>query len=253
MSERKPEDCLIVAADYRPKGKRYMRKEVKEAVLKLARQLEGLGVYIKLNSILRACGFDLIDEIHNMGLRVFADLKLTDIPETMETDAILLSEYQPEILTVMCNSSVDGMARVKNALSDAKTQVLGVTVLTSLDEEECQQIYVCSTKAGVVRFARLAQLANLDGLIMSIKEVEVVAGRKELDLSINTPGVRPDWAVVKDDDQKRIGGIKESFQKGVSAIVVGRPILQAINPREAVQITLAEIKEGLEERKVTVV
>jgi orotidine-5'-phosphate decarboxylase len=247
MLERKPEDCLIVAADYRPTGTRYLREEAKEKVLKLADQLKGLRVYVKVNSILRACGFDLIDELHDMGLRVFADLKLTDIPETMETDAILLSEYQPEILTVMCNSSVEGMRRVKNALRATRTHVLGVTVLTSLDEEECQQIYVCSTRAGVVRLARLAQLAYLDGLIMSIKEVEVITKRKELNLSINTPGVRPDWALVKDDDQKRTGGIKEAFEKGVSAIVMGRPIVQAPNPREAVERTLAEIKEVLKQ------
>lgn len=249
MEKRKPEDCLIVAADFRPKGEKNFREEVRGKVLNLAKQLKGLGVYIKVNSILRACGFDLIDELHDMGLRVFADLKLTDIPETMETDGILLAEANPEIVTVMCNSSVEGMARVKNTLRNAKTQVLGVTILTSLDEDECQQIYICSTKAGVVRFARLAQLAGLDGLIMSIKEVEVATKRKELKLSINTPGVRPDWMVIKDDDQKRTGGIKEAFEKGVNAIVMGRPIVQAVDPRGAVERTLAEIAEGLKERE----
>jgi orotidine-5'-phosphate decarboxylase len=247
--DRRPEDCLIVAADYRPEGKVNFRREVSDKVLALADQLKGLGVYIKVNSILRACGYDLIADLHGMGLRVFADLKLTDIPQTMETDAILLAEYRPDILTVMCNFSVEGMARVKNALRDVNTQILGVTIMTSLDEEECQQIYICTPKAGVVRFARLAQAAHLDGLIMSIKEAEVITKRKDLHLSINTPGIRPDWAVVKNDDQKRTGGIKDAFKKGVSAIVMGRPIVEAPNPREAVEKTLTEIKEGLEEKE----
>ena len=78
----KPEERLIVAADYSPKvfgG----RKGVEEKVLSLAEELSGLGVYILINSILRAVGYNLIDKLHKLGLNVFGDLKLIDIPNTM--------------------------------------------------------------------------------------------------------------------------------------------------------------------------
>src|SRR3989344_8199421 len=120
---------LIVAADYDPR-KLGGIIGVKNEVLKLAESLKGLGVIIKVNSVLRARGYSLIEDLHGLGLRVFADLKLIDIPATMKLDGRLLREVKPDILTVMCCAGVDGMRAVRDTLPD--TEVLGVTVLTSL-------------------------------------------------------------------------------------------------------------------------
>ncbi len=251
----KPEECLIVAADYSPKAFGGT-KGVKKKVLELAEELSGLGVYIKVNSILRAVGYGFIKKLHNLGLKVFADLKLIDIPKTMQFDAEFLAEAKPDMLTVMCCAGIDGMNVVQKVVGE-KTEVLGVTVLTSLNEEECQAIFTCSTKAGVLRFARMAKLAGLGSLILSPEEVEVVKDRFELMLSLNTPGVRPEWGIVQGDDQSRVLTPKKAFLSGAKRIVMGRPITQAKandrglpqNSKEAVERTLKEIEQALEELK----
>lgn len=253
----KAEECLIVAADYSPENFGGIRG-VEEKVLNLAHDLEGLGVYIKINSILRAVGYSLITKLRNLGLKVFADLKLIDIEKTMEFDGQFLAEVKPDMLTVMCCAGIDGMNVVQKLVGE-HTEVLGVTVLTSLNEEECQGIFTCSTKAGVLRFARMAKLAGLGSLILSPKEVEVVKDRFELMLSLNTPGVRPEWAIVEGDDQEksRVLTPKKAIMAGAQRIVMGRPITQAgpneeglpQGPKEAVERTLEEIKRALEELK----
>lgn len=236
---------LIVAADYDPR-KVGGQKGVFEALNELATQLKGTGVVIKVNSALRVDGYSLILGLHRLGLKVFADLKLCDTPETMETDAALLAEYHPEFVTVMCCAGIDGMRRVQKVLGNG-TKVLGVTVLTSLDEEECQAIFTCSTKAGVLRFARMAQLAGLKDLILSPQEAEMLRKRQELMMSLNTPGIRPGWALVAQDDQQRVMTPAKAIKGGADRIVVGRPITQSKNPVDAVKRTLDEIAQAVAE------
>ncbi len=246
-----PEERLIVVADYSPKDFDGIAG-VESKVLALAEELKGLGVYIKVNSVLRAVGYGLITKLHDLGLKVAADLKLIDISNTMRTDGEMLAEVKPEILTVMCCAGIDGMNAVQKVLGDS-TEILGVTVLTSFNEEECQGIFTCSTKAGVLRFARMAQLAGLGGLILSPKEVEVLNERFELTLSLNTPGIRPEWFLTADDDQSRVLTPQKAIENGAKRIVLGRPIVLAgmnttgfpQNPREAVERTLEEIRAGL--------
>lgn len=248
---------LIVAADFSPVQYGGI-KGVEQRVLELSEDLKGLGVYIKVNSILRAIGYQLIIKLHHLKLKVFADLKLTDIENTLRTDAEMLDEVKPEIVTVMCNAGIDAMRIVQKVLGTS-TEVLGVTVLTSLDEEECQAIYCCSTKAGVLRFARLAKAANLSGLISAPKEVEMLIKKGDLKgLTFNTPNIRPAWSIIANDDQNKNRSLtpKEAISLGAERIVIGRPILLAgpnneglpQSPREAVELTLKEIQQGLEER-----
>ncbi len=233
---------LIVAADFDPRkcggvGGAHGK------VLALAEALQGMGVIIKVNSILRAYGYGLIHQLHDMGLRVFADLKLNDIPETMDTDAAMLADswHRPEIVTVMCGASSIGMRRVKDALG-ARTLVLGVTVLTSMDKPHCNAVYVTDPEETVVRLARLAFVGHADGLILSPKEVATVRAIPELgELRLVTPGIRPVWATVEGDDQKRTATPADAIRSGAERIVVGRPITQATDPRDAVQRTLEEI------------
>lgn len=236
---------LIVAADFKPDSTG--SKGVYDKVLNLAKTLEGTGVLIKINSSLRAFGYNLIGTLHDLDLKVFADLKLIDIPATMEIDGELLAESKPEIVTAMCCSGVKGLHGLQTKLPD--TEVLGVTVLTSLDEEECQSIFTCSTKAGVLRFARFAQAAGIGGLILSPMENEVIESRRfEISLSLNNPGIRPEWSLVKGDDQKRVLTPRKAIANEAKRIVIGRPITQSDNPLDAVRSTLEEIEQGLEDR-----
>jgi orotidine-5'-phosphate decarboxylase len=214
---------------------------VKAQVLALADSLHGTGVYLKVNSALRACGYDLIGEIRARGLRVFADLKLYDIGETLSTDGVLLREAKPELLTTVCTAGVTAMQMLKAELPD--TEVLGVTVLTSLKDADTQAMFTCSTEDAVMRFAQVAADAKIDGLISSAKEAAVLRAKFGLVLSLNTPAIRPTWAIVPGDDQnpERIMTPAKAIKAGADRIVVGRPIVKAEDPYEAVLRTIDEI------------
>ncbi len=158
-----------------------------------------------------------------------------------------MSFVKPEIVTVMCCAGIDGMNALKQAIGD-QTEVLGVTVLTSLNEEECQAIFTCSTKAGVLRFARMAQLAGADGLICSPHEAALLLhARRELLLEGNCPGIRPEWSLVESDDQARVMTPAKAIKAGAKRLVIGRPITGADDPKDAVLRTLEETQKALEE------
>ncbi|MBU2103947.1 orotidine-5'-phosphate decarboxylase [Patescibacteria group bacterium] len=235
-----PAERLIVAADFKPPAGNG-RHWVESRVLSLADSLKGTGVYLKLNSALRACGYDLIREIQMRDLRVFADLKLIDISETLSTDGVLLREAKPELLTTMCVSGLTAMQALKAELPD--TEVLGVTVLTSLKDADTQAMFTCQTEEAVMRFAEVAAQANIDGLISSPKEVEMLRAKFGVVLSLNTPAIRPTWAIVPGDDQNpdRIMTPAKAIKAGADRIVVGRPIVGDKNPYDAVMRTIEEI------------
>ena len=243
---------LIVAGDFKPNVSLGMT-----AILDVAQRLEAFaatlarsGVVLKFNSVLRALGFHTLGNLRQRHmLHSFPDLKLIDISETMETDAMLLAPYEPLFLTVMCCAGVKGMRKVKETLvahGSPNTIVLGVTVLTSLDDEECEAIFGAQVNPSVLKFARMALQAGIDGLILSPKEVALIRQHHEFDrLVLVTPGIRPAWAAVGADDQKRVMAPFAAILAGADCIVVGRPITQAENPADAVRWTLVEIEEGL--------
>lgn len=248
---------LIVAADFDP------RKcggiiGAQDKVKKLAEALLGLNVIIKVNSVLRANGYDLIKYLRTAGLKVMADLKLVDIPHTLDFDAAFLLEAEPEFVTVMCNAGIDGMMALQKVLS-GKIAVMGVSILTSLNEEECQLIYGCSVKAGVLKFARLAQLAGIPDLVCSPAEAEMLSKRSELSLASNTPAIRPVYSLVGMDDQEisRTMTPGKAIKAGAERLVIGRPIVEAkendkglpASPRKAVEMALREIDQAIEERR----
>ena len=142
---------------------------MKAQVLALADSLKGTRVYLKVNSALRVCGYELIDEIRSRGLRVFADLKLYDIGETLSTDGVLLREAKPELLTTVCLAGVTAMQALKAELPD--TEVLGVTVLTSLKLADTEEMFRATVEASVMKFALLAETAGLDGLICAPTDI----------------------------------------------------------------------------------
>ncbi len=239
-----PAERLIVAADFKPTASSGI-DFVRSQVLLLADKLMGTGVYLKVNSALRACGYSLISEIQLRGLRVFADLKLFDIGETLSTDGALLKEANPEILTTVCAAGITAMQALKAELPN--TEVLGVTVLTSLKEADTQAMFTCSTEEAVMRLAQIAADAKIDGLISSPKEAEVLRAKFGIVLSLNTPAIRPTWAIVPGDDQnpERIMTPAKAIQAGADRIVVGRPIVQAANPYDAVMRTIDEIDRAM--------
>lgn len=245
-----PAKRLIVAADFTPPEELspFQAIEwVRGQVLRLADDLAGKGCYLKVNSALRAVGYPLLREIQHRGLLRFADLKLVDISATLETDGAFLRLFAPELLTVMCNAHTDGMSALKKALSPA-TEVLGVTVLTTFKDAQCADVYAADVRSAVIELARLADAAGIGGLVSSGKEAPYIINEFGNNrFTLNVANIRPDWANVMGDDQaaSRKMTPSEALAAGVTRIVVGRPITQAKNRKEAVDRTIAEIATAL--------
>ena len=240
----RPEQRLIVSADFKPpKDEPKKRQWARTQVLNLADDLHGTGIGIKINSALRAIGYDLADEMHNRGLSLCADLKIFDIGETLSTDGIFLKEAAPELLTVVCFAGKAAIVALKAELPN--TEVLGVSVLTTFTDGDSVDMFDRSAESAVLHFSGLVADSGLDGLISSAKEVLALRAKFGDRFSFNTPGIRPKWAVVPGDDQKRVMTPTEAIQAGVTRMIIGRPIIQAKNRRDATMQTLDEIISAL--------
>lgn len=245
-----PSERLIVSADFKPSKDQLdsgliafplIRKWTRAQILLLADTLKGTGVCIKVNSALRALGYDLIDEIHSRGLRVFGDLKLFDIDETLSTDGVHLKEAKPELLTILCAAGSDAMRTLKTELPD--TEVLAVTVLTNQGDAYTREMHGCDLNPAVRMLAQIARSGRADGLICSAKEATMLREMFGDAFTLNTPAIRPTWAIVSGDDQnpERIMTPEKAIKAGADRVIVGRPILNAKSPYDAVMRTLEEI------------
>lgn len=184
----------------------------------------GLELYI-------AEGRRMIDALKARGKRVFLDLKLHDIPETVRRAAQVVSGFGVDLLTVHASG---GQAMLEAAVAGAGTaKVLAVTVLTSLDEADLRRDNIgVSTQEQVLTRARLAQAAGCAGVIASPLEAAAARALDGRRLMIVTPGVR---RAPTSDDQKRVATPKRAIADGADAIVVGRPIRDG-GPDEARRI-----------------
>lgn len=177
-----------------------------------------------------ANGHHGVHEVAKLGLPIFLDLKLHDIPNTVAKAVQALRSLEPAVLTV---HAAGGRAMLEEAKAAAasSTRVVGVTVLTSLDSVDLDDIGVGGTPhAQVERLAMLAKHAGLDGIVCSGHEVG--AARKLWPGGFFVvPGVRP--ANGKTADQKRVVTPQQAMHDGASILVVGRPISQAEDPDQA--------------------
>jgi orotidine-5'-phosphate decarboxylase len=174
----------------------------------------------------------------SLGVPIFLDLKLHDIPNTVGKVVAALTELEPAILTVHAAGGRAMLAAAKSA-AGARTKVVAVTVLTSLDADDLTCIGVDAVPSDqVVRLAMLARDSGLDGIVCSGDEVGTVRDLWPEGFFV-VPGVRPaggDFA-----DQKRVVTPNQAIADGASVIVVGRPITAAEDPARAI----AEIAESL--------
>jgi orotidine-5'-phosphate decarboxylase len=172
--------------------------------------------------------------------RVFVDLKLHDIPETVGRAAEVLGRLGAELLTVHAAGGVEMMRRAVAAAP--KSRVLAVTVLTSLDGAGLHAGGVdpdLSTQDVVLRRARLAEEAGCAGVIASPLELKALRAACRPDFLLVTPGVRP--ITSGGDDQKRVATALRARLDGADAVVVGRPIRDAQDPVEAARRMLQDL------------
>ena len=207
----------------------------------IARDVSGVAAGVKLGlEFFYANGDDGVLRISEHETPVFLDLKLHDIPNTVEKAVRALAHLEPAILTVHAAGGKAMMAAAK-AAAPAETKVVAVTVLTSLDRDDLASIGVDrSPAAQVKRFAELAHDAGVDGIVCS--GAEVAAARHAWpDGFFVVPGVRPAGFAV--GDQKRVVTPREAAADGASVLVIGRPITEAPNPRRAIMDIAASLEQ----------
>lgn len=227
--------------------------ELAEAV-KIAEELKGLGVTFKIGNQLgtyegwhKAVAF-----AREYGAYIFCDTKFKDIPATVEKSARAITRHQPDMFNIMADNSRAALrgavAGVESALVDydlpIRPAIIGVTVLTSISDDEAVSIYGAKAADKVMQFAEMAAEAGLDGLVCSGQEVAALrANPKTSNLLLVVPGIRPSWAAT--GDQNRVMTPREAIDAGADYLVIGRPITQPPadigSPRRAVEKILEEL------------
>ncbi len=177
-----------------------------------------------------ANGHHGVHEVQKLGLPIFLDLKLHDIPNTVAKAMQAINTLEPAIVTIHASGGRAMMEDAK-AAAGSHTKVVGVTVLTSLDDHDLSRVGVADAPdAQVARLAALAQEAGLDGIVCSGHEVKS-ARKAWKDGFFVVPGLRP--AGANTADQKRIVTPRQARDDGASVLVIGRPITKAEDPDAA--------------------
>lgn len=229
-----PGDRLIYALDH----------PSHDAALAMVARLGDAVSFYKLGLELFMAGdyFRLVAELRDQGKRLFLDLKFFDVPETVAAAVRRASKLGATFVTVHGN---DAMMRAAAAAKSDGTMVLAVTVLTSLDRGDLDDLGFAVDVADLVESrARRAIAAGCDGVVSSGLEAERLRDALGDRFLIVSPGIRPVDNVIVDDDQKRAVTPAEAFRCGADYIVVGRPIRTAADPRAAamaIQRTIAEL------------
>jgi orotidine-5'-phosphate decarboxylase len=225
-----PRDRLIVALDY--------PTQTKAAALVSA--LGGSVSFYKIGlELYTAAGPAVVQAVAASGAKIFLDLKLHDIPNTVAKAVATAGDLGVSFLTVHLSG---GSAMLDAAVKTKpdRLALLGVTVLTSATEETLKEVGVASSvEEQVVRLAHLGDESGIDGLITSPREVSALRKRFGTKPLLVTPGIRP--ASSSPDDQKRFTTPREAIDLGADYLVIGRPITAAADPRGAVERIVAEL------------
>jgi orotidine-5'-phosphate decarboxylase len=200
-----------------------------------------------------AAGPEAVRKVGGLGPGIFLDLKFHDIPNTV-AGAVSAASHLPEVrlLNIHTTGGLAMMRAGAQALAEAgsktRLQLLGVTILTSMDREALRHVGIAGVPAArVVSLARLAKRAGLAGVVASPQEVRQIRRACGRNFLIVVPGVRPTTGGpgVRADDQARVATPYEAIRAGADYLVVGRPITAAADPRAAAAAIVKEIAAAL--------
>ena len=184
---------------------------------------------VKIGSVsFNSIGHDIISYAFKKGFDIFLDLKLHDIPNTVKKSIEGLVSLPIKMLTIHTSGGKEMMMAAMEAVSGTEIKVFGVTALTSLSNDDTNEIFQRTASAQVNVMLDLAESAGIDGVVCSPHELELVSKRKSL-LTI-TPGIR---LYDSNDDQKRVMTPKEAINHGADYLVIGRPITASENISKA--------------------
>lgn len=215
------------------------------------RHIEALSPHVGyfkvgLELITAAGGPAVVAAVRAAGGKVMFDAKFHDIPATMAGAArSAVHKLGVDLFTVHASASEQGLAAVADAVGGEKA--IGVTVLTSMTDAQCMQVYGAKAETAVLQFAYALAFAGIKWIVCSPKELPALS-KAQLPLKAITPGVRPAWADV--NDQKRVMTPAEAVKAGAQMLVIGRPILKpppsVSSPVEAAKRIADEIAGALQ-------
>ena len=243
--ETQPRSRLIVALDF----------DSAVPALRFAEKVADLVGMFKIGSqLFTAEGPGVLSKVAALGTGIFLDLKFHDIPNTV-AGAVLAATGLPGLQLVnvhalggrqMMEAAAQAI-RATQPLDADRPRLLAVTILTSMDQKTMREAGIAGPPAErVVKLARLARKAGVDGVVASAQEVRAIRKACGKDFLIVTPGVRPKETGPgrKRDDQARTATPAAAIRAGADYIVVGRPIIAAADPRAAAQAILQEIESA---------
>ena len=208
--------------------------------LALAEQLTpAVGAFKIGKELFVAEGPDIVRRVRDTGAAVFLDLKFHDIPNTVAKAVASAARLNVQMLTVHASGGTEMLRAAQAAAEEAENTplILGVTVLTSMDETDLAEIGIQKNPAQQVQhLATLATAAGLKGLVCSPKEITPLRAILPPETQLITPGIRP--AGTDTGDQKRVLTPAQAIEAGANWLVIGRPICTAKNPRDAAEAIL---------------
>lgn len=224
---------ILVALDY----------DHAEPALDLVNKLDAAKCRLKIGKeLFTSEGPALVEKVQGMGFDVFLDLKFHDIPNTCSKAVRAAAELGVWMVNVhasggrrMMEASADILANYKD-----KPKLIGVTVLTSMERTDLADIGLdIDPQEHVMRLAKLTQASGLDGVVCSAQEAQMLKQNLGQDFQLVTPGIRPSFAQA--GDQRRVMTPSDALHAGVDYMVIGRPITQAKDPLEALNLIQTEI------------
>ncbi|HEY2030903.1 MAG TPA: orotidine-5'-phosphate decarboxylase [Myxococcales bacterium] len=208
------------------------------SAVQLAGKLAGHVGMLKVGlELFAAHGPAAVEAVRGFGLPIFLDLKLHDIPQTVESAARGVAKLGVQLLTVHASGGSEMVAAAKRGLGASGTKLLAVTALTSLGPAELDAIGL--PRDAVPRLAKLAVQAGADGIVCSPQEVAALSALLGPGPLLVVPGIRPAGAAA--GDQRRTGTPAETVRAGATYLVIGRPLRDAPDPAAAAHAIAAEI------------
>lgn len=218
-------------------------------VKKLVAELGDSVSYYKVGmELYYSIGREVIEYLNKENKEIFLDLKLHDIPNTVAEGLCSLMNLGVSMLNVhasggytMMKTAADKLRAAAREAGAKVPKIIAVTVLTSIGDDDWKKLgYTCPISEQVVRLAKLAKEAGLDGVVASPNEATLIREACGKDFLIVTPGVRPVWSAK--NDQSRIATPAAALKNGATHLVVGRPIRTADSPKEAAEKIIAEMR-----------
>ena len=182
---------------------------------------------IKIGSVVfNSVGKPFLKEASSRGFKIFLDLKLHDIPNTVHEAILGFQDCDIDMLTVHISGGEEMLNKAMLAGKSINAKVIGVSILTSLEDSDTIALFDNKLEHQIRNLFEIAVKSNLDGVVCSPHELEMSNTILNSDAIIITPGIRD---IKVEDDQARIMSAKEAIEKGATFLVIGRPITQAQN------------------------